>query len=350
MLKSGTSFVPLIATAVIFLICSGIILSAPRPTSASNLWIYKISTEFLGAALPGLPPSSPSSVGLPDAYFIGIWTFCRLLRDAEGNSRIECPNRSMRWPLFFFNLNEVLLDDLMSSPVENTDLQNNIFLPSEIYPVPSPGILKSVSVTQVLSYIASLAYILAIAASGHALYLTSKPAVAYIVSSGSSKPSSLSLSPILPPRRKIPTLLRSCALGASLLTLAFVVTTVQALIIIYNLNRNIPLANHLVTVNYSCLLSLWLTSVITVYSTRKVHDFFIYLQSSGPFSLAPEHNPHFMSQSSRLFPVDFLSPNSLSLPISRANTPSTPLKLPSFFSSPSSLSPVSNPSRKSDSE
>ncbi|KAK9366804.1 hypothetical protein V1509DRAFT_628573 [Lipomyces kononenkoae] len=233
---------PVVTTGASLLLCLIIILGSPSNVSG-GLWLYSISTDSLGSALPRLTPQLPSSVGLPDSYAVGIWTYCSVRAD-----QIQCPHRPYIPPLFFFDLSLALLRDLLSSSTANTDIQNNIFLPRGIYPVNSPRSWTAVTIPQLLSYATSLAYLVAFGACATTF--------AILVRQDS--------------RSKMHTLRRASSTCTMSLLLGAVAATTLVGTLILMLNQQIILGYRVVEANPRALLALWVAAMCGVLSNRAV--------------------------------------------------------------------------------
>ncbi|KAK9387253.1 hypothetical protein V1515DRAFT_602327 [Lipomyces mesembrius] len=233
---------PVVTTGASFLLCLIIILSSPS-NGSGGLWLYSISTDSLGSALPRLTPQSPSRVGLPDSYAVGIWTYCSVAPD-----HIQCPHRPYLPPLFFFDLPFALLRDLLASSTANTDIQNNIFFPPGIYPVESPQTWIAVTIPQLLSYATSLAYLIA--------FVACATAFAMLLRRDS--------------RSKKHTLLRASSICAASLLLGAAVATVLVCTLVLRLNQEITLGYHVARGNTRAVLALWVAAMCGILSNRAV--------------------------------------------------------------------------------
>ncbi|KAK9478994.1 hypothetical protein V1514DRAFT_319571 [Lipomyces japonicus] len=151
---------PVIAAGFTFLITFVVLFNGPL-NSLGNLWLYAVFVDNLGNALPLLTPSSPSSVGLPDVYYVGLWSYCAQYADTNFTTiTSSCPTRSWKFPVFFFNLRDQLLNDMVTASVDH-DVRANIFLLPSIYGVTGPasvGKHNMVTVVQVLAAVSTLAF------------------------------------------------------------------------------------------------------------------------------------------------------------------------------------------------
>ncbi|KAK9374972.1 uncharacterized protein V1513DRAFT_444229 [Lipomyces chichibuensis] len=233
---------PVVTTGASFLLCLIIILSSPS-SGFGGLWLYSISTDSLGSALPRLTPQSPARVGLPDSYAVGIWTYCSVTPD-----HIQCPRRPYLPPLFFFDLPLALLRDLFASSTKNADIQNNIFLPPGIYPVETPRTWIALTIPQLLSYATSLAYLIAFVAC----------AVAFTILLRQDS------------RSKTRMLRRASSICAASLLLGAAVATALVCTLILKLNQEITLGYHVAQGNPRAVLALWVAAMCGILSNRAV--------------------------------------------------------------------------------
>ncbi|KAK9454841.1 hypothetical protein V1511DRAFT_449976, partial [Dipodascopsis uninucleata] len=134
-----------------------------------GLKLYSISTDNLGSALPKLLPHRPEVAGLPEKYHVGLWTYCAKFE----NGKSKCPNRSLLPPIFYFNLRDRLLNDLIVFSPESIDVRLNIFLPTTLYRLSS--LKPSLTVPEILSYAASLLFLYAVYSSAKTVYYLSRP-------------------------------------------------------------------------------------------------------------------------------------------------------------------------------
>ncbi|KAK9381589.1 uncharacterized protein V2V93DRAFT_367344 [Kockiozyma suomiensis] len=240
---------PVLTTVLTFLVCFAIILSGPYRT-VGGVWIYKISVDSLGSALPTLSPASPSTVGLPDEYLVGLWSYCGI--SSSGSS--SCAFRS---PLFFFDLASVLFSDLASTR-HTEDIQTNILLPSSLYPfVQRPASQNSVTLTlpNILSWLACAAYIIGFISSFSALATICRPAV--------SKSSNLT-------RSKISSLRRASGICALALLLGAIASVLHSSLILFALDQDIPLASNPATSNPIALFILFTAAALAITSSHAV--------------------------------------------------------------------------------
>ncbi|KAK9360044.1 hypothetical protein V1504DRAFT_498575 [Lipomyces starkeyi] len=233
---------PVVTTGASFLLCLIILLSSPS-NGSGGLWLYSISTDSLGSALPRLTPQSPSIVGLPDSYAVGIWTYCSVTPD-----HIQCPHRPYLPPLFFFDLPLAILRDLLASSTSNTDIQNNIYFPPGIYPVETPRTWIALTIPQLLSYATSLAYLIA--------FVACAAAFAMLLRRDS--------------RSKKHMLGRASSICAASLLLGAAVATVLVCTLVLKLNQEITLGYHVAQGNPRAVLALWVAAMCGILSNRAV--------------------------------------------------------------------------------
>ncbi|KAK9236270.1 hypothetical protein V1525DRAFT_379801 [Lipomyces kononenkoae] len=231
-----------VTTGAALLLCLIIILSSPS-NGSGGLWLYSISTDSLGSALPRLTPQHPSSVGLPDYYAVGIWTYCSIRAD-----QVQCPHRPYLPPMFFFDLPLVLLRDLLAFSTANTDIQNNIFFPRGIYPINSPRTWTAITIPQLLSYATSFAYLVAFAACATTFALLLRQ----------------------DSKSQMRTLRRASSICAASLLLGAIVATTLVCVLILKLNQQIALGYRVVEGNPRAVLALWVAAMCGLLSNRAV--------------------------------------------------------------------------------
>ncbi|KAK9451458.1 uncharacterized protein V1518DRAFT_12707 [Limtongia smithiae] len=265
----GISFL-LMSVWFIFTISSALLVRSPGK-SLSSLWLYSISTESLGSALPKVTPAPPADVGLPDVYYVGLWTYCSL----SGDQEISCPHRKIFPPLFFFDLPLVLLHDLLASAsaTPNTDIGNNIFFPSDIYPVPSPRVFMSFTIPQILAYATSFCYVIAFFASLSAaitltftLYPPKWPALSLLM--GYSE-----FAPRPAPKSRVRALRRASSICACALSFGAITGILHVGIVLFKLNHEITLAYDVARVNFLALSELLCTAVFGLLSYISVRKY-----------------------------------------------------------------------------
>ncbi|KAK9245857.1 hypothetical protein V1506DRAFT_216606 [Lipomyces tetrasporus] len=233
---------PVVTTGASFLLCLIIMLSSPS-NGSGDLWLYSISTDSLGSALPHLTPQSPSTVGLPDTYAVGIWTYCSRTSDL-----IQCPHRPYFPPLFFFDLSVALLHDLLASSMPNTDVQNNIYFPQGIYPVYSPRTWIALTIPQALSYVTSLAYLIAFVACATSFTFLLRQDT----------------------KRKTHALRRASSICATSLLVGAAVATALVCMLVLKLNQEITLGYRVARGNPRAVLALWVAAMCGLLANRAV--------------------------------------------------------------------------------
>ncbi|KAK9467022.1 hypothetical protein V1512DRAFT_261752 [Lipomyces arxii] len=286
---------PRVLVVLTLLICLSILFSNPHGTT--GLWLYKISTDCLGSALPTLTPRSPASAGLPDAYYVGLWTYC-----AVSQGKIECPSRSVLHPFFFFNLPMTMLNSLVASSTTNSDLETNIFLPNDVYVNPGPRKILLISAPQLFFYISSLCYLAASIAS-----------CAMFLAFTRLRMNAISV------RRSMLIVTWSMHVGAAAVTVAVWLLT-------FRLNTEITLAYRAASINTFALFVLWsaamLVSTCKTSILSSIHDF-IELEEDKKLNAkieAAEANRRVNSQSA-LSSASSATMLGSHFPMSRSSTP-----------------------------